>query len=404
MIRTLIMGLGTGTASGGEKLAQALTKSINNSRPDKIIYIATPQSRLTTLPHLPSTYTSEVIELQDADNLQRIFNQLIPIFKAARMEASELYVDYTSGTKTMTCALAMHSILYEADILSVVSGERRNGTVQSGTEMIQTLEPGFAVGEMKMQKAIVLFNENNFSAAAKILEEIQAATTETTLRGRVDSLYHASKAYYEWDRFEHVKAYDELKQAEDTRYNMNLGFLRAFISEKSFNQGTRNDKTPHHVADLLNNAKRRGDEARYDDAVARLYRVVELIAQYKLRSHGVDASRTLIEQVPEPLKSEWAIHVDKGVLRLSLQQDFALLKALGDLAGGIVDDSDLRGLLEARNNSILAHGISPVSEAAYSKLYVIVESNALRYVEGLKELVRKSVFLRYPVETTARSQ
>jgi len=45
------------------------------------------------------------------------------------------------------------------------------------------------------------------------------------------------------------------------------------------------------IADILNNARRRMKEGKYDDAMARLYRTVELIAQYRLKmKYEIDTS------------------------------------------------------------------------------------------------------------------
>ena len=50
------------------------------------------------------------------------------------------------------------------------------------------------------------------------------------------------------------------------------------------------------MADLLNNAQRRIDEGKYDDAVARLYRANELIAQITLTKFGVIDNALLDEE------------------------------------------------------------------------------------------------------------
>ncbi len=47
------------------------------------------------------------------------------------------------------------------------------------------------------------------------------------------------------------------------------------------------------LASMLNNARRRADESKYDDAIARLYRSLELIAQIKLKEYGLKSSELI---------------------------------------------------------------------------------------------------------------
>jgi len=72
---------------------------------------------------------------------------------------------------------------------------------------------------------------------------------------------------------------------------------------------------PFDVADLLNNAKRRGnDEKRYDDAVATDYRTAELIAQYELRkNYNIVTSQVKPDQMPEKLLKEWNIQPETTI-------------------------------------------------------------------------------------------
>ncbi len=60
------------------------------------------------------------------------------------------------------------------------------------------------------------------------------------------------------------------------------------------------------IYDLLGSAKRCADlEKKYDDAVARLYRVLEKIAQVALEKRGINDSDVKPEQIPEGLRDEF---------------------------------------------------------------------------------------------------
>lgn len=146
---------------------------------------------------------------------------------------------------------------------------------------------------------------------------------------------------------------------------------RAYLEELLADDGV----TRARVIDLLANAYRRWQERRLDDAVARLYRAVEALAQDRLRAiHGIaDTGNVPLERLPEPLRSEKAAACTEGTVKLALQDDYALLRALGDELGQRFYTSHLaereRSPLQARNRSILAHGFAPVSEKDFQNLW-----------------------------------
>jgi CRISPR-associated protein (TIGR02710 family) len=129
------------------------------------------------------------------------------------------------------------------------------------------------------------------------------------------------------------------------------------------------------VADLLGNARRRKNEARCDDGVARLYRAIESIAQIALAErHGIPSTEAVaLERVPESLRDRWVRSAKDGKLHLGLQNAFALLDELGDQIGkafyalGLHDTQ--RSPLSARNQSILAHGFQPVGFKVFDQLW-----------------------------------
>ena len=90
------------------------------------------------------------------------------------------------------------------------------------------------------------------------------------------------------------------------------------------------------VVDLLNNASRRAEEGKYDDAVARLYRCIELIAQIKLKERfGIDTSDVDLKLIPEEVKDELERKRDeKGRIKIGLSDSYKLLSAFNDELGG----------------------------------------------------------------------
>ncbi len=135
------------------------------------------------------------------------------------------------------------------------------------------------------------------------------------------------------------------------------------------------------MIDLLADAKRRRDEGRIDDAVARLYRAIEAIGQVALKEdHGVESTEKVpLDKVPESLRATWAARAKKFTVALGLQDDYALLQALGHPLGQKFQGAGLSGkesLLVRRNQSILAQGFTTVSPAVFDTLWTAALSLA----------------------------
>ncbi len=392
MARALVISVGTGvggTEDSVESLTHALSLSIEDSSPDLVVFIVSAQSKEIVLPHIkisqPSARMEEVV-LDKVDDLQTIFNQLNPVISRLRDEYSSLYIDFTSGTKAMTSSLVMLAVLHEANRLSNVVGERANGLVQKGTETIHKVSPIFATAEHRLRTAVNHFNSLQFNASLQTLSELRDRTSDRAIVQKIEDMETLAMAYKEWDLFNHEAALTILQNVKHDSVNENKRFLNMLVKAE--------DKTPFYVADLLSNAKRRGKvEAKYDDAVARLYRVIELLAQHQLKeAHGLDSSNLPVERLPRTLQVRWIEASESSHIKIGLQRCYELLEELGDPYGAMYRDSQLRDLLTRRNMSILAHGLQPIGQESYCKLFRKVYSNALKTIPKLEKLMKDSTF------------
>ncbi len=398
MGKALVISVGTGiggTQEALDSLASAIAYSVKICNADKIFFVVSQESRETTLPlvicQIDKDKRYETIEVEDPDDIQSCYQQLSPEFKELKGKFDFVTVDYTSGTKAMTAALVILGSLYEADNLTYVAGVRHKGIVTKGLEKVSSVRPYFITRERNLLKAISFFNHCRFDACVSIIEEIEAAIPDTDwLSSCSNPLKQASLAYSAWDKFNHREAFDRLKQVKLDDFNQNKSFLGNLLHDE--------EKEPYYIADITNNAQRRGEiEGKYDDAVARLYRVMELIGQYRLKKYGIkDTSGVRLEHIPQELKQEWQVkHEDR--VRIALERAYQLLAAKGDELGkGFRQDDKLRDLLSARNNSILAHGLHPVTENMYYALKERVASYASQAVKNLNHLLDISIFLKWP--------
>jgi CRISPR-associated protein (TIGR02710 family) len=232
---------------------------------------------------------------------------------------------------------------------------------------------------------VVLFDQHAYLAAANLAAATMKRVSRLDRKRELSSLEQLAKALDAWDRFDHTTSRNLLESVRRSANDLRaaLGPTRgdrvlAGAAQLVTHLGQLGQSRPpsrEHVLDLLANAKRRKDEGRFDDAVARLYRALEAIAQVALKEgHGVESTeRVPLEKVPEPLRTTWAARANDGVVKLGLQDDYALLAALGDPVGqrfqgaGLSDPT--KSPLVTRNRSILAHGFERVPATVFDTLW-----------------------------------
>jgi len=392
----LIISVGTGIGpnkNAVKSLAGAIALSIQNHNPTKTFFIVTEQSSKTLPLILPrTTCKHEVVKISNPDSIRVIYEELKPKFLEIRRKFNPVIVDFTSGTKAMTGALAILSTIFEVDTLSYVGGKRKDGKVMSGAEEIQAVRPIFMICEKRIKEATKLFNECRYDTTLSIIDSIKEMTADKSIIRSTATLRKAASAYSSWDKFDHGNAFKALKSLKAKRFSLNKRFLGKLLNA--------NEKEPYWIADLINNAKRRGDiEHKFDDAVARLYRTTELVAQYRLRKeHKLEPSNLDPESIPNVLREKWCIARTDEKVKIALERDYELLAAKGDGVGKkFIEDKELGGLLSKRNCSILAHGLEPLTRETYQKLLGKTLDLALSLFPTLKQDMQDSSFATLPM-------
>lgn len=335
----------------------------------------------------------ELLELPDEQDFSSCVEHLRGLTDEVRAWATrgddfQVVVDITGGTKCMTAAMAIQASHWPC-LFSYIGGSERTkdgvGVVVSGSEIVRYAQnPWDALGHQAVDDFVVLFDQYAYLAAANLAAVTMRRVSRPDRKRELSSLEQLAKALDAWDRFDHTTSGNLLesvsKSANDlraalgpTRGDRVLAGAAQLVTHLG-QLGAAQAPSRHHVLDLLANAKRRKDEGRFDDAVARLYRALEAIAQVTLKEvHGfASTERVPLQEVPEPLRSLWDSRAIDGAVALGLQDDYAVLAALGDPVGQKFKDAGLSGtksLLVARNRSILAHGFERVTEAVVNKLW-----------------------------------
>ena len=334
----------------------------------------------------------DVLELSDGQDLAACLDtlrELTPVVEEwlDRGDQYQVVVDFTGGTKCISAALVLQAHRWRC-VFSYVGGTERNkegvGVVISGKEQVlHAQNPWDALGFQAVEEFTWLFDARAFSAAADLANRAIQNTGGLARKREMCSLKSLAEAYDTWDRFDHDAALNKLKELSkfDNDLRAVLGQttadpLRSTVGRHCEYLRDLTDESPQsmrHVSDLLANASRRREQGQIDDAVARLYRAIEAIAQIRLvERHHIDTGSVPIEHVPEPLRGRLS-RPNKSTVALGIQDAYALLILLDDDLGrefsrlGLNDP--LKSPLSARNRSILAHGFERTSDKVFQELW-----------------------------------
>jgi len=382
---------------GGTPAAPA--RAIAEVRPHWIAFVTSPESTgaieqiLDLAGHGPPWRRE--IQTPDAQDVTLTFRTI-----AARLPGilaewgvtwDRVTVDLTGGTKVMVAALALATI-HHAPRYLYVGGTARDaggtGVVVTGAELpIQRLNPWEETGAELRRRIAWAFNRLQFSAASDLARQA-AARVARAERPYFEALATMIDGFATWDRFDYRRARNGLEQCRKVlavawsggAADLVRSLERCLDSVRVLDdQGQPEAPSRETLADLLANALRRGEiEHKYDDAVARLYRLIEGLAQNALwERHGIRTRAMPADELPSG--AEWdsvRAGAENGTCKLGLHRAYGLLAARQDSLGLrvmplLAPGQPLANLLTRRNESLLAHGLVPVDKGVFDGLVAL---------------------------------
>jgi len=323
----------------------------------------------------------------------------------------EVVVDYTGGTKTMSAALVLAATEHFSRF-SYVGGTQRDkagtGIVITGTERIHYQgNPWQELAVREIDRARALWAEQQYVAAGAILRAAKphvplqqrpafdcVIDLATALADRLALQLHAAAQRFEklanklQKRPPAQSAPMQVLEAHDRL----ISFCALAASRLSSSEATTGPAADPHLQlrELLDNAILTARLGRYDDASARLYRALELYGQNELArltdgvfQLGQLKSGTLPPSVATcSVFSDTTTAVQKAQDGIALEDVYRVLAHLDHHAAAIAKaefdgpdalKSSWRQATQRRNQSILAHGIQPVSERGFKDLAVLIQ-------------------------------
>ena len=424
----LLMTMGTGIGKPEEiqdiidSLAYGFLFSIEWHRPKKVVFFGSDKSRVT-LESLKRQYFEkynkefdifEYVEINEIDSFNKYFNGI----KNKIHELNEEYdiiIDYTSGTKTMTMSASLASMVFRKK-LSLFTGERVNGIVKKGTESVFTQNLYPVYDELMLEKVRELFNSNRFESGKILLNDVIDSQDKELYSKLFDIYYNFDIVNYDnayalfseellneirnkWPDL--AQKFSENRQALDNMKKLNP---KLDLGKKPWKNKKYRIRCYYILASLINNAKRRYSEGKYDDAIARLYRSLELIAQIRLREkYNISTSNVDLDTLKN--RGLDKNHIDELIncldlndnIKIGLAKDYDLLFMFSDDLGIFYAEnaSEISRCLEYRNKSILAHGLNFQTKNQYLKFEELVLEAGNILTNDLNDYLDKTKFPKF---------
>ena len=356
-----------------------------------------PTDEKPALPNIPvqcglgeEEYDTELVPADDLDGaFLQIRNAIARL--TARFPDARFVADYTGGTKTMTAAMVTAALDSEEIELQLITGARANlSVVKDQTEHTMVA----SVARIRLDRAMAPYlnawQRYAYHEAAEGLKRIRVDSNSPDWE-RLMLAKTLSKAFSLWDNFDHRGALELVKDyAPRIRPNYphlfdNLGLLADKHKPKN---------PPARLFDLWLNAERRAIQGRFDDAIARCYRLVEWTAQWQLQTRlGLDTGNFPADKLPPGMKARAA---RDGKIKLGLHNAWLVLKAHGDGPAQDFIHREEAGLLDwvsIRNLSILAHGYEPVATENWDVVRAWMQN---KFLPMLWELAQEVGLKRQP--------
>lgn len=408
-----------------------IVKSIQDNKPNHIIFLCSDDlsttkgsytqitdrvetrdkndpSKKCYLPTIPSQAqlqadTWDIIKIKDFDNLNDCYQVSKKAIDDARQKFNpdEIIIDYTGGTKSMTAGLAA-AALDDGDCTFVlVSGLRSNlEKVTDKTEHIRPIAVYDTLASKNLGYAASLLNRFDFSGAVSLLESSIKLSLSHEKNQEIQTYLNICKGFDAWDRFDHTSAYQYLNPYR--KY-----FVHYVIPLERIKTDVENNALSYLIAeDILFNAERRANQGRYEDAIGRIYRSLELVAQTRLKvQYNQDTGNIAIEQLSalrEAFKTKLEKHRnDESKIQTGLMQSYELLSELHD---PIIHSwyqnykNTIKDFLKYRNDSLFAHGLIAIAYDVYNNIAPSIIGLLRQLIDSLYKTDKKKRFalLQFP--------
>ena len=391
----------------GDDVLAALQLDLDALEPDFLGLIASGQSgpnarRMVERCALPPEQC-EIVVLNSAHDLDEVFretNALIRRLIERGYRPDQIAVNYTSGTKVMGSGAVLAAVSSKLMELRYVKGlaSVREGPADARHRLLTT-QPAAVMAYQDLLSGWAMLRDLRYRSAVTTLQgsaEKLLSPDEDALRGKLIVL---SRAYACWDAFHPEKFLELYGMLEfDSEWLMPfrltegpLDRIRELARERQGGQ-----PGPCIITDMFNNAVRRLHLDRAEDALTRLYRALEMLAQWVLwRDFGIDTNQVDTRRIPprDRVAFEAMRSMEDGLVKIGLRKAFDLLSILNTRVGRhIGEDPVMKDFLGRQGQSILAHGLHPADSGAARRFLCHARRLFGVEIEGFEALAEQMQF------------
>lgn len=306
----------------------------------------------------------------------------------------KVIMDLTRGKRIMSVGAGIVGAFFGFDLVYIDEewvDEIKRGL--PGTEKLVMVRNPFEVfGDLELKEARDFLNQHNYSAALALYKRIKQKIVDPRMI-EIEELL--SETYLHWNSFNFKAARSKLQlvlnKVQQYNFKQLQGILDNIIALQVLTEGENNSSVKsaefnlHVIVDLYANALRKAEVGVFEDSISRLYRVLELISQYRLQNYRIDTLNPKIKQYEQAYRTatKELYGFEKELpLEIGLKDGYLLLFILQDylLEGYSLQDlKRLFGVVRARDMSIIAHGLQLAGE----KVFVNMNQLAKTFIQHL---------------------
>ncbi len=390
---------------------QPIVRAIRQIRPDRVIFVCSqddPETghkgsytaitgvgnilkskRELTAPDLPNIPTQtgladtawEILQVP-SDNLSQCYQLVYHQIKALEDGDHKIIIDYTGGTKTMSAALVLLAVDHNLALNLVIGTRSDHIRVNDGSEYSLPLDIQAMRDQRQLLQAAALWENRAYQQAAQLAQRIPVNEQN---RVALQTLTQLSKAFAAWDRFDHAGAHAILDgyRARLMKYFGDPIKIIACLARPD-DADNRLKNQAWKLLDLWNNLERRQQSGAYDDAMARLYRLLEWTAQWVIAAEkGYQTADLPRDKIPDSIELS---RNDKGCYQAGLIASWKIAAWIGlpDIKQFMQNEfNTLFNHIKLRNQSILAHGYQPITEQQFTPVYEWAQQGFLPLLKTL---------------------
>jgi CRISPR-associated protein (TIGR02710 family) len=355
-IRSMLAALRPNAIAFIVSSSEGATQSSRSQVEDGVLEDGGPGLRCS--PGAPGDVHSVRIIEVPLDDPDAIYRRCLDTIDWIRQRAPEarFVADYTGGTKSMSSGLLLAALSRSWVDIQFMAGDRSDLIrVADGSEHPRIIGSARIHADRTIAAAEEAIAGWDYAAAARILRDLRkpGSGLARAQRRLVEAMVDWCETLALWDAFRHREAYRSFRDREvvlPAKAAASLAALAAADTRPSFALSE----------DLWLNALRRAETGRYDDALARLYRVTESALQARVFVKFAKTTDSIrFEELPPKLqarRSPEAFGLGLADTARYLREMDADDAFAGAFFSEAVDEAPK--WLARRNHSILAHGFS----------------------------------------------